>query len=505
MNYAAVDRADVEGNAKNGPVVRLSFASLFDALGTCLKDESSVLLLYSLVHGNCDFQEYVLVRTDLDSLLMPIFEMLYDASRKTSNQIYMLLITLLILSQDSTFNASVHKLDVYLHTNCLVILAIMGPHAHRLSAYASRRLVSLFDMLPRKYAKLAELKNDNALKVMSDQIEADITSDDMFSSHNSFLSSRVGLGLAVQGSDAWHSKCEEYGFAEGVSTKAPATSDANASTNEDDTKTVSSNLSSSKTESTQLSSGTDVSPGKQKKLMIHKGFWFTGYLLLIILSMFLPSSEARQIVQLSESDFCSNHYLLSSKIAVACISTQPEPICCELLVPALDSKGCICKLMSDGTELDNFLMKYTLCGGQHPELLEDAQNCSSAPTPTVTEVAPTQKIPKVAIIASKPKNVKSLRWLLVLLLAVVLIGLLFWGTLELKKRREARRVGPQTQEVQLGSRVTMQTRQTADDSIRNQHVDIPILEDLPFLGPMTRSRFISVKDRAAGTKESTSD
>jgi hypothetical protein len=34
MNYAAVDRADVEGNAQNGPVVRLSFASLFDALGT---------------------------------------------------------------------------------------------------------------------------------------------------------------------------------------------------------------------------------------------------------------------------------------------------------------------------------------------------------------------------------------------------------------------------------------------------------------------------------------
>ncbi|KAM3332872.1 hypothetical protein ACQJBY_028165 [Aegilops geniculata] len=210
------DHADVEGNAQNGPVVRLSFASLFDALGTCLKDESSVLLLYSLVHGNCDFQEYVLVRTDLDTLLMPILEMLYNASRKTSNQIYMLLIILLILSQDSTFNASVHKLvlpsvpwyqerlmhqtslgslmvvvlirtikynlsklrDVYLHTNCLAILANMGPHAHRLSAYASQRLVSLFDMLSRKYAKLAELKNDKALKVMSDQMEADIISDD---------------------------------------------------------------------------------------------------------------------------------------------------------------------------------------------------------------------------------------------------------------------------------------------------------------------------------------
>nr|CAB3474419.1 unnamed protein product [Digitaria exilis] len=211
------DRADVEGNAQDGPVVRLSFASLFDALGRCLNDESSVLLLYSLVHGNCDFQEYVLVRTDLDTLLMPILEMLYNASRKTSNQIYMLLIILLILSQDSTFNASVHKLvlpavpwyherlmhqtslgslmivilirtikynlsklrDVYLHTNCLAILANMAPHVHRLSAYASQRLVSLFDMLSRKYAKLAELKNDKSHKVISDQMEADNIADDM--------------------------------------------------------------------------------------------------------------------------------------------------------------------------------------------------------------------------------------------------------------------------------------------------------------------------------------
>lgn len=41
--------------------------------------------------------------------------------------------------------------DVYLHTNCLATLANMAPHVHRLSAYASQRLVSLFDMLSRKY------------------------------------------------------------------------------------------------------------------------------------------------------------------------------------------------------------------------------------------------------------------------------------------------------------------------------------------------------------------
>ncbi|XP_031097954.1 dymeclin [Ipomoea triloba] len=192
------DRVDIEGTAQNGPLVRLPFASLFDTLGMCLADETSVLLLYSLVHGNSDFLEYVLVRTDLDTLLMPLLETLYNAPRRAPNQIYMVLIILLILSQDSSFNASIHKLmlqsvpwykervlhqtslgslmviiltriinynlsklrDVYLHTNCLATLANMAPHVHRLSAYASQRLVSLFDMLSRKYNKLAEMKND---------------------------------------------------------------------------------------------------------------------------------------------------------------------------------------------------------------------------------------------------------------------------------------------------------------------------------------------------------
>ncbi|XP_076960317.1 uncharacterized protein LOC143636638 [Bidens hawaiensis] len=192
------DRVDIEGNAHSGPPVRLSFASLFDTLGMCLTDETAVLLLYALVHGNSAFLEYVLVRTDIDTLLMPLLETLYDTSRRTSNQIYMVLIILLILSQDASFNATIHKLilpsvpwyqerllhqtslgslmiiilirtmkynmskmrDVYLHTNCLAALANMAPHVHRLSSYASQRLVSLFEILARKYAKLAEVKND---------------------------------------------------------------------------------------------------------------------------------------------------------------------------------------------------------------------------------------------------------------------------------------------------------------------------------------------------------
>ena len=42
---------------------------------------------------------------------MPILETLYNASRRTSsNQIYMMLIVLLMRSQDSSFNSSIHKM-----------------------------------------------------------------------------------------------------------------------------------------------------------------------------------------------------------------------------------------------------------------------------------------------------------------------------------------------------------------------------------------------------------
>ncbi|XP_044500377.1 dymeclin isoform X2 [Mangifera indica] len=206
---------DIEGSAQNGLVVRLPFAALFDTLGMYLADETAVLLLYSLVQGNSSFLEYVLVRTDLDTLLMPILETLYNASKRTSNQIYMLLIILLILSQDSSFNASIHKMilpsvpwykehllhqtslgslmviilirtvkynlsklrDVYLHTTCLATLANMAPHVHRLSAYASQRLVSLFYMLSRKYNKLADLRDDKTGSLEQDSLAEDMSAE----------------------------------------------------------------------------------------------------------------------------------------------------------------------------------------------------------------------------------------------------------------------------------------------------------------------------------------
>mmetsp|Transcript_6392 Transcript_6392/g.22497 ORF Transcript_6392/g.22497 Transcript_6392/m.22497 type:complete len:708 (-) Transcript_6392:16-2139(-) len=189
-----VKTADPEGGGASSRVIRVPFSRLFSALGRCLQDDRSTLLLYSLVHGNATFLEYVLARSDLDTLLAPLLEMLYHAPERRPNQIYMLLIILLILSQDASFNANIHKLelpsvpwyrerlvnnislgsllvvvlirtvkynlsklrDVYLHTNCLAALANMAPHMQSLNAYASQRLISLFDMLSRKYTKLSQ-------------------------------------------------------------------------------------------------------------------------------------------------------------------------------------------------------------------------------------------------------------------------------------------------------------------------------------------------------------
>ncbi|KAK7280069.1 hypothetical protein RJT34_25131 [Clitoria ternatea] len=212
-----LDHVDIEGNAQSVRHIKLPFASLFDTLGICLADEAAVLLLYSLLQGNSAFLEYVLVRTDLDTLLIPILEALYNAPQRTANQIYMLLIILLILSQDSSFNASIHKLmltgvpwykerllhqtslgslmviilirtvqynlsklrDVYLQTTCLATLANMAPHVHRLSAYASQRLVSLFDMLSRKYNKLADRTDNKLHNEKGNSIEGDSLVEDM--------------------------------------------------------------------------------------------------------------------------------------------------------------------------------------------------------------------------------------------------------------------------------------------------------------------------------------
>ena len=68
--------ADTEsGQGRKAPgVCAVPFSQLYAALGTGLKQEASVLLLYVLLHKCHRFQQYVLVRSDADTILVPVLQ-----------------------------------------------------------------------------------------------------------------------------------------------------------------------------------------------------------------------------------------------------------------------------------------------------------------------------------------------------------------------------------------------------------------------------------------------
>ena len=107
----AADDDDAEGGGAADPeqgrvrASQLAFRSLHDAIAAALPAEGAVLLLYLLLHGNADFRDYALSRTDADTLLLPLVRALYEPRSLRPNALYMLLIVVLMLSQDGTHRA----------------------------------------------------------------------------------------------------------------------------------------------------------------------------------------------------------------------------------------------------------------------------------------------------------------------------------------------------------------------------------------------------------------
>jgi len=73
------------------------------------------LLLYLLLHRNERFYRFVMQQQDLEQLVIPILQTLYNAPDSNSHHIYMSLIVLLILSEDEGFNKNVHTIVRPLH------------------------------------------------------------------------------------------------------------------------------------------------------------------------------------------------------------------------------------------------------------------------------------------------------------------------------------------------------------------------------------------------------
>nr|CAD7586627.1 unnamed protein product [Timema genevievae] len=178
-----------------------------------------------------------------------ILKTLYHAPDSNSHHIYMSLIILLILSEDDLFNKTIHESmlkgvtwytersiseislggllvlvvirtiqynmlkmrDKYLHTNCLAALANMSGQFRNLHPYVSQRLVSLFETLSRKHARLAEQIHQQPQSQVTVNIEGPEELSDMviqffsrkLDQTNSDLSVTEVLATIQQGALQW--------------------------------------------------------------------------------------------------------------------------------------------------------------------------------------------------------------------------------------------------------------------------------------------------------------
>lgn len=185
---------------------KFDFTDLYNSLCSSLRDDQTTLLLYLLIHQNASMKAFILSRTNIDQLVMPILKILYHAQDRNSHHIYMALIILLVLSEDEVFNKAVHEIilrdipwfkdrhlteislggllivvvirtiqynltrmrDKYLHTNCLAALANMSAQFTDLHPYVSQRLINLFALLGKKHNKVIDMIRDAALEDTED-------------------------------------------------------------------------------------------------------------------------------------------------------------------------------------------------------------------------------------------------------------------------------------------------------------------------------------------------
>eukprot|EP00457_Paulinella_chromatophora_P002023 gb/GEZN01002027.1/.p1 GENE.gb/GEZN01002027.1/~~gb/GEZN01002027.1/.p1 ORF type:complete len:842 (+),score=100.14 gb/GEZN01002027.1/:61-2586(+) len=184
----------------------LSFSHLYDELAARLPQETAVLLLYSLLQSSAVFRSVILARSDLDVLVLPLLQVLYETQLSTgkSNCATVVMIILLILSQDTAaFGKHIHKQliirrvpwfremylqdvslgslimiilllmvqrnltqnlhDRYLDTTCLATLSNLSQTCEGMHSCTARRLVVLMDLMARKLNLMVKRRSRAAL------------------------------------------------------------------------------------------------------------------------------------------------------------------------------------------------------------------------------------------------------------------------------------------------------------------------------------------------------
>uniref|UniRef100_A0A8C7QBZ8 Dymeclin n=1 Tax=Oncorhynchus mykiss TaxID=8022 RepID=A0A8C7QBZ8_ONCMY len=196
---------------------QINFNSLYTALCEQQRSDQATLILYTLLHQNTNMRTYMLSRTDMENLVMPILKILYHVEDRNSHHVYMALIILLILTEEDTFNRSIHEVvlknitwyserslteislgsllilvvirtiqfnmtrtrDKYLHTNCLAALANMSAQFRCLHQYAAQRIISLFALLSKKHNKILEQATQSPRGLVSSPVPIPVPAQDL--------------------------------------------------------------------------------------------------------------------------------------------------------------------------------------------------------------------------------------------------------------------------------------------------------------------------------------
>ncbi|KAL5110268.1 Dymeclin [Taenia crassiceps] len=183
---------------------RIPFGRLCETLASTVNADSSVLLLYLLLHRNDFFRAFVMETRAYEKFTFSICSLLYQSPAENSHLVYMALIVLLILTENEDFAKDVHDIpvkkpppnvdrqltgvslgsllvyvlirtirhhlnqlrDKYLHINSLAALANLSPKITNLHPYVSQALVDLLQKLVKRHKRLV-----NEICILNDQLK----------------------------------------------------------------------------------------------------------------------------------------------------------------------------------------------------------------------------------------------------------------------------------------------------------------------------------------------
>lgn len=195
--------------------VSVNFENLFETFGRTSHNELGALLLYTLIQSSKTFADSIAVRSDLDTLVLPLLRTLYFATAtrvhvatqkgssapfRSLSQLYVIIILLLLFTQDPSFGADAFRRvmvtsvpwykerylkdislgsvlilsllrclsfvlnrqnDAFLLSNCCAILMNLSSSVVDLHDYAGMRLASQTVSIVRRYMLLRKAHPDN--------------------------------------------------------------------------------------------------------------------------------------------------------------------------------------------------------------------------------------------------------------------------------------------------------------------------------------------------------